>query len=163
MTSGDSGFGGESEGPLILIANDQEWAARSLESLLVSEGYRVVRAYTGGQALDRLSQSEPDLVVLDVQMPDIDGFEVCRRLRADPRFDATLPVMITTAGPAGRSQRLEAFRAGAWAFHGQPFDSEVLIGEVHSFIAAKGAADQAREASMLDPASLLPCQEPASQ
>jgi PleD family two-component response regulator len=151
VISGDSVGGGDSEGPLILIANDQEWAARSLESLLVSEGYRVIRAYTGGQTLDRLTQSAPDLVVLDVQMPDIDGFEVCRRLRADPRFDATLPVMITTAGPAGRSQRLEAFRAGAWAFHGQPLDSEVLIGEVQSFVAAKGAADQIREASMLDP------------
>jgi len=148
---GDSVTGGDSEGPLILVANDQEWAARSLESLLVSEGYRVIRAYTGGQTLERLSQSEPDLVVLDVQMPDIDGFEVCRRLRADPRFNATLPVMITTAGPAGRSQRLEAFRAGAWAFHGQPLDSEVLIGQVQSFVAAKWAADQVRDAAMLDP------------
>ncbi len=140
----------ESEGPLVLVANDQEWSARSLESLLVSEGYRVVRAYTGRQALDRMGQYAPDLVVLDVQMPDFDGFEVCRQLRADPRFGATLPVMITTAGPAGRPQRIEAYRAGAWAFHGQPLDAEVLIGQIQSFVAAKWAADQVRDQSMLD-------------
>jgi PleD family two-component response regulator len=138
------------EGPLVLVANDQEWSARSLESLLVSEGYRVVRAYTGQQTLDRLAQTSPDLVVLDVQMPDFDGFEICRQLRADPRFDATLPVMITTAGPAGRPQRIEAYRSGAWAFHGQPLDAEVMIQQIQSFVAAKWAADQVRDQSMLD-------------
>ena len=138
------------EGPLVLVANDQEWSARSLESLLVSEGYRVVRAYTGRQTLERMAQTSPDLVVLDVQMPDFDGFEICRRLRADPRFDATLPVMITTAGPAGRPQRIEAYRSGAWAFHGQPLDAEVLIEQIQSFVAAKWAADQVRDLSMLD-------------
>jgi PleD family two-component response regulator len=138
------------EGPLVLVANDQEWSARSLESLLVSEGYRVVRAYTGQQTLDRMAQTSPDLVVLDVQMPDFDGFEICRQLRADPRFDATLPVMITTAGPAGRPQRIEAYRSGAWAFHGQPLDAEVLIQQIQSFVAAKWAADQVRDQSMLD-------------
>jgi PleD family two-component response regulator len=147
---GDSTETTPPDGPLVLIANDQEWSARSLESLLVSEGYRVVRAYTGQQTLDRMAQTSPDLVVLDVQMPDFDGFEICRQLRADPRFDATLPVMITTAGPAGRPQRIEAYRSGAWAFHGQPLDAEVMIQQIQSFVAAKWAADQVRDQSMLD-------------
>jgi PleD family two-component response regulator len=136
--------------PTILIANDQEWAARSLESLLAAEGFRVVRAYTGRQALERLAQTNPHLVVLDVQMPDVDGFEVCRQLRADPRFDATLPVMITTAGPAGRAQRLEDYQAGAWAFHGQPLDAELVLGQIHAFVAAKAAAERVRESTLLD-------------
>ncbi|HET9276300.1 MAG TPA: response regulator [Gemmatimonadales bacterium] len=137
--------------PTILIANDQEWAARSLESLLAAEGFRVVRAYTGRQALERLAQTNPHLVVLDVQMPDLDGFEVCRQLRADPRYDATLPVMITTAGPAGRAQRLEAYQSGAWAFHGQPLDAELVLGQIRAFVAAKAAADRVRESALLDP------------
>ena len=87
--------------PLVLIANDQEWSARSLESILGPNGYAVVRAYTGQQALERARTSQPDLIILDAQMPDMHGFEVCRALRSDPRFSATTPIVITTSGPSG--------------------------------------------------------------
>lgn len=70
--------------PLVLIANDQEWSARSLESILTPNGYTVIRAYTGQQALDRALSARPDLVILDAQMPDLHGIEVCRLLREDP-------------------------------------------------------------------------------
>src|SRR5512143_3342513 len=99
--------------PLVLIANDQEWSARSLESILAPNGYAVLRAYTGLQALERARTARPDLVILDAQMPDIHGIEVCRQLRQDPRFSATTPILITTAGPSGRAQRLDAYKAGA--------------------------------------------------
>jgi two-component system, cell cycle response regulator len=85
--------------PLVLIANDQEWSARSLESILGPSGYSVVRAYTGQQALERARTAQPDLIILDAQMPDVHGFEVCRLLRSDPRFSATTPIVITTSGP----------------------------------------------------------------
>ena len=62
--------------PLVLIANDQEWSARSLESILGPSGYSVVRAYTGQQALERARTSQPDLIILDAQMPDMHGFDV---------------------------------------------------------------------------------------
>src|SRR3954454_25397205 len=90
--------------PLVLIANDQEWSARSLESILGPAGYAVVRAYTGQQALERARTTQPDLVILDAQLPDIHGFEVCRSLRADSRLGATTPIVITTSGPSGRTQ-----------------------------------------------------------
>ena len=93
--------------PLVLIANDQEWSARSLESILAPNGYAVLRAYTGIQALERARTARPDLVILDAQMPDVHGVDVCRELRGDPRFSATTPIIITTAGPSGRTQRLE--------------------------------------------------------
>src|ERR1043165_8135692 len=99
---------------LVLIANDQEWSARSIESILGPNGYSVVRAYTGQQALERARTSQPDIIILDAQMPDTPGFEVCRALRTDPRFSVTTPIVITTSGPSGRSQRLEAYRCGAW-------------------------------------------------
>ncbi|HSB52986.1 MAG TPA: response regulator, partial [Gemmatimonadales bacterium] len=113
--------------PLVLIANDQEWSARSLESILGPHGYSVVRAYTGQQALERARTALPDLIILDAQMPDMHGFDVCRTLRGDPRFGTTTPIVITTSGPSGRTQRLEAYRAGAWEFLGQPLDGEALL------------------------------------
>jgi diguanylate cyclase (GGDEF)-like protein len=136
--------------PLVLIANDQEWSARSLESILGPSGYSVVRAYTGQQALERVRTAQPDLIILDAQMPDVHGFEVCRQLRNDPRFSATIPIIITTSGPSGRTQRLEAYRAGAWEFLGQPVDGEALLLKLATFLQCKREVDGLRDESLLD-------------
>ena len=141
--------------PLVLIANDQEWSARSLESILGPNGFAVVRAYTGQQALERARTSQPDLIILDAQMPDMHGFEVCRSLRSDPRFSATTPIVITTSGPSGRTQRLEAYRAGAWEFLGQPLDGEALLLKLNTFLQSKREVDALREENLLDPGSGL--------
>lgn len=141
--------------PLVLIANDQEWSARSLESILGPSGYSVVRAYTGQQALERVRSAQPDIIILDAQMPDLHGFEVCRQLRSDPRFSANTPLIITTSGPSGRTQRLEAYRAGAWEFLGQPVDGEALLLKLATFLQAKREVDSLREESLLDPATGL--------
>ena len=141
--------------PLVLIANDQEWSARSLESILGPNGFAVVRAYTGQQALERARTSQPDLIILDAQMPDMHGFEVCRSLRSDPRFSATTPIVITTSGPSGRTQRLEAYRAGAWEFLGQPLDGEALLLKLNTFLQSKREVDGLREENLLDPGSGL--------
>jgi diguanylate cyclase (GGDEF)-like protein len=144
-----------SNAPLVLIANDQEWSARSLESILGPNGYAVVRAYTGQQALERARTSQPDLIILDAQMPDLHGFEVCRALRSDPRFSATTPIIITTSGPSGRTQRLEAYRAGAWEFLGQPLDGEALLLKLNTFLQSKREVDGLRDENLLDPGSGL--------
>ncbi|HSE46986.1 MAG TPA: response regulator, partial [Gemmatimonadales bacterium] len=136
--------------PLVLIANDQEWSARSLESILAPNGYAVLRAYTGIQALERARTARPDLVILDAQMPDVHGVDVCRELRSDPRFSATTPIIITTAGPSGRTQRLEAYRAGAWEFLGQPLDGEALLLKLETFLKSKLEVDQIRDENLLD-------------
>ena len=141
--------------PLVLIANDQEWSARSLESILAPNGFAVVRAYTGQQALERARSSQPDLIILDAQMPDMHGFEVCRALRSDPRFSATTPIVITASGPSGRTQRLEAYRAGAWEFLGQPLDGEALLLKLNTFLECKREVDGLREENLLDPTSGL--------
>ncbi len=139
-----------SAAPLVLIANDQEWSARSLESILGPSGYSVVRAYTGQQALERVRTTQPDIIILDAQMPDVHGFDVCRQLRSDPRFSATTPIIITTSGPSGRTQRLEAYRAGAWEFLGQPVDGEALLMKLATFLQSKREVDTLREESLLD-------------
>lgn len=139
-----------SAAPLVLIANDQEWSARSLESILGPNGYAVVRAYTGQQALERARTSQPDIIILDAQMPDMHGFEVCRSLRSDPRFSSTTPIVITTSGPSGRTQRLEAYRCGAWEFLGQPLDGEALLLRLATFLESKRQVDILREENLLD-------------
>jgi PleD family two-component response regulator len=136
--------------PLVLIANDQEWSARSIESILGPNGYSVVRAYTGQQALERARTSHPDIIILDAQMPDMHGFEVCRALRSDPRFSVTTPIVITTSGPSGRAQRLEAYRCGAWEFLGQPLDGEALLLKLATFLQSKQQVDVLREENLLD-------------
>ncbi len=136
--------------PLVLIANDQEWTARSLESILEAEGYTVLRAYTGRQAVDRALAERPDLVILDRQLPDLDGPSVCRLLRDEAALGLTLPVVITTAGPAGRTQRLEAYEAGAWEFFGQPLDAEIVSLKLRTFLQAKQHADRFRREALID-------------
>lgn len=140
---------------VVLIANDQEWSARSLDSILSPQGFAVIRAYTGQQAIDRALNSRPDLIILDAQLPDIHGMEVCRQLRADPRVGHMTPIVITTAGPSGRVQRLAAYAAGAWEFLGQPLDGEALLARLGTFLAIKREADLLREAALVDSTSGL--------
>lgn len=136
--------------PLVLIANDQEWAARSLESILGPHGYAVVRAHTGRQAIDLAQRTHPDAIVIDSGMPDIAGVEVCRLLRRDSRFSVSTPIIVTTAGPTGRADRLEAFRAGAWEYYTDPIDTDALLLKLETFIASKRELDQCHDDSLLD-------------
>lgn len=140
---------------LVLIANDHEWTARSLETILVAAGLRVVRTFTGRETLESAARDAPHLFILDQQLPDITGVEVCAALRADPRFGASTPVLITTAGPSGRQQRLAAYEAGAWEFYGQPLDGEALLHKVRVFIAARREAVAGASGALIDVATGL--------
>ena len=141
--------------PLILIANDQEWTSRAVESILGANGYRVVHAFTAAEALAVAARVSPDLVLLDQQLPDVPGTEVCRQLRADPQFGPSLPIIITTAGPSGRPQRMNAYDAGAWEFYGQPLDSEALLHKMSVYISAYGEARRLRRRALIDDATGL--------
>jgi PleD family two-component response regulator len=135
---------------LVLIANDQEWSARSIESVLSPQGFAILRAFTGQQAIDRALAARPDLILLDAQLPDIHGFDVCRRLRGEPTIGHAVPIIITTAGPSGRQQRLEASRAGAWDFLGQPLDAELMLARVEAFAQATDAMRRSREEALVE-------------
>src|SRR5688572_33254250 len=71
----------------ILVVDDTPQNVRLLEAILIPRGYAVVTASSGQQALDRVAEQLPDIVLLDIMMPGIDGHEVCRRLRTDPTTD----------------------------------------------------------------------------
>ena len=146
----EPGTTAETRARRILIANDQEWAARAVETILVAEGYEVHRVYTGRQALQRAFEILPDLVILDTQMPDLSGPEVCRQLRADSRIGLATPILLSTAGPAGRQQRVEAYQAGAWEFYGQPLDPEILLLKIRIYLDVRATAERLTEETLLD-------------
>jgi len=134
----------------VLVANDHEWTARSLETILAAEGYRVERAFTARQARERAAALRPDAFVLDVQLPDLDGMSLCRALRSEAVLGHAVPIFLTTAGPSGRAERLEAYRAGAWEFFGQPLDGETLLLKLKVYLEAKAVVEELRRDSLLD-------------
>lgn len=136
--------------PLTLIANSQEWHSRSLESILGPHGYAVLRAYTAKQAIERARSARPDLIILDTDLPDRDGFEVCREIRASAIVSPATPILITSPGHTSRQKRLDALKAGAWDFIGSALDGEELPLRLDAYIRAKREVDHAREESLLD-------------
>jgi PleD family two-component response regulator len=137
--------------PLILLANHQEWAARSLESVLGPKGFAVVRAYTGREALRLLRSARPDAVILHWDLPDISGIDLCRLIRGDPQGNPGVPIVALSAGTPSRADRLEAYKAGAWELLGEPYDVEALALKLDVLVGAKREADRLVEVGLLDP------------
>lgn len=143
----------QSAPPLVLLANDQEWSSRSLESVLGPRGFATVRAFTGRQALELVRTTRADAVVIDVGLPDISGLDVCRLLREEPTFQTGTPVILLTSGTPTRAQRLEAYGAGAWELLSEPYDIDALMLKLDLFVRAKREADRTLESGLLDPAT----------
>jgi adenylate cyclase len=118
----------------ILAVDDQPANLRLLDAVLSPRGYRVLRASSGEQALELLPSSGADLVLLDIVMPGIDGYEVCRRIRSAPET-AYLPVVMITA--SGHQEKTRAIEAGADDFVSKPFDQSELLARVASLARIK--------------------------
>jgi adenylate cyclase len=118
----------------ILAVDDQPANLRLLDAVLSPRGYRVVHATSGEQALELLSSSGVDLVLLDIVMPGIDGYEVCRRIRSAPET-TFLPVVMITA--SGHQEKKRAIEAGADDFVSKPFDQSELLARVASLARIK--------------------------
>jgi two-component system, cell cycle response regulator len=127
---------------MVVVGFEQEWAARSLESVLAPAGYAVVRAYSGSQTLDLAEVVSPDLVLVASRLPDMDGVDVCRALRTEQRVGVHVPVVLVTSGPAARDVIRAAYAAGAWAVWEQPIDGELLLLRLRSWIESKRATDR---------------------
>jgi adenylate cyclase len=120
--------------PTILVVDDVPGNIRLLEAVLTSNGYAVRSATSGPEALELVTAESPDLVLLDVQMPGMDGYEVCRRIRSDPatRF---LPVVMVTSSDA--EVRVSAMEAEADDFVTKPFNQQELLARIRSLLRIK--------------------------
>jgi len=135
--------------PLVLLANPHEWSSRSVESVLNAD-YAVVRTYTVRETLEQVRRRQPDVLMLDTSLPDLDVFSLCRVLRHDPHVTPSTPILITTSGPSTRQLRLEALRAGANEVWAQPVDAEEVGLRLEALVRAKLDADQARAEGLVD-------------
>lgn len=137
--------------PVVLIVDDQEWRARSLESLLGPAGFAVVKAYTGRQCADLARRVDPDLVITDFRLPDCSGADVSRQLRAAAVAGTGPPCMIMSADALSRAERIECLEAGVWDIATTPIDPDELLLKARTFVRVKRSCDAATERGLLDP------------
>jgi CheY-like chemotaxis protein len=130
----------------IVLADDDDVARYVTTTMLTRAGFEVVGVADGIEALEAVSASEPDIVLLDVKMPRLDGFETCRRLKAD---DATrhLPVLMLSATFLETEDRVEGLEGGADGYLTRPVEAPVLAATVRSLLRARRAEAAVRDAA----------------
>jgi class 3 adenylate cyclase/CheY-like chemotaxis protein len=129
--------------PRILIVDDTPANVHILQSRLGAHGYDIVVATDGEEALTAVATTLPDLILLDVMMPKLDGFEVCRRLRADPSLPF-IPIILVTAKTDPRDI-VEGLEAGGDEYLTKPVDQAALVARVKSMLRIKQLHDTVRE------------------
>lgn len=136
-----------SASPAVLIVEDEESILLSLEFLLRNAGCSVDCARNGEAALAALSGTPPALVLLDVMLPGIDGYELCRRIRNDPRLQQTRVILLTARGRDADIQK--GIDAGADAYLTKPFSTRELVALVQALLARpRGGAQDSTQGSM---------------
>ena len=115
-----------------VIADDEPHVLRSLEFILKKQGYRVVTATNGEEALERVKSNNPDLVFLDIQMPKMDGNTVLRKLREETQFQDLYIVMITAKGQ--EVDRLNSLESGANEYVTKPYSPRKLVSRVQEIL-----------------------------
>lgn len=118
--------------PYVLVVEDEDNIAAALEYLLLREGYRHERIALGTDAMDRIRNGQPDLVLLDVMLPGVSGYEICENIRADASLGAVKVLMMTARGSA--MERRKSLELGANGFISKPFDLKDLRAEVRRLL-----------------------------
>ena len=127
----------------ILVVDDQRANAEMMAGVLKARGYSVYTALDGQQALEQVREIHPDLVVSDILMPGIDGYDLCRRLRSAPET-ALLPVILVTSLDS-QGERIKGLEAGADDFLSKPVNWEELFARVRSLLRVKALQDELKD------------------
>jgi PleD family two-component response regulator len=136
--------------PTVLLIEDQEWTARSLESILRPAGFAVFKTYTGRQGLEVARKVNPDLVLVDLHLPDMAGIGVIEELKTLRSISASTPIAVITSGAPTQAEKIELLRAGAWDVFTSPFDPDEFSLRVMTWSKAKKEADRAKDSSLVD-------------
>jgi two-component system, OmpR family, response regulator MprA len=134
----------------LLVVEDEPDIARVLEKGLVYKGFGVTVARSGEAALSKIREGRPDLILLDVMLPDIDGFELCRRIRA--MGHTSLPILMLTARDA-QADKIAGLDCGADDYITKPFDFEELLARIRA--ALRRVGEQSSSPSKLEVADVL--------
>ena len=140
MLAGGEPDAGVSDRRLILVVEDEPALRRFLELLLLRNGYDVAVAEDGPEALVAAGRRRPDLVLLDLMLPKMDGFEVCERLRATPST-ARVPIFVVTARTTPET-RQRCLAAGADEFIPKPYDPRDLVDRIGRCLGDAGGSPQ---------------------
>ena len=122
----------------ILVIEDEDNIAIALDYLMTREGYRLERIATGAGAVDLIREQQPDLVLLDVMLPEVSGYEICQKVRQDPGLSGVKILMMTARGSA--MERRKGLAMGADGFISKPFELKELRAEVRRILAGEPAA-----------------------
>lgn len=130
----------EAQNPAVLIVDDEPWNIEVIESCLHGRGYDITRAANGEEALKAVAASPPDIVLLDVIMPGMDGYEVCRRIKEDDKTRFIPVVMVTSLDQ--KSDKVSAIQAGADDFITKPVDKAELLARTSTALRMKRYHDE---------------------
>ena len=117
----------------ILLVDDEPNILIALEFLLEQQGYVVQKAFDGQQALEKVHLFRPDIMVLDVMMPGLDGFEVARRIRSTEGFDDLRILFLTAKGTS--QDKSKGYASGGEVYLTKPFDNDDIVRMVHELVA----------------------------
>lgn len=131
-------------GALVLNVNDHEGARYMISRMLERDGYTVVEAITGGDALEKARKLAPQLVVLDIKLPDVSGMEVCRQLKSDTATQS-IKVLHTSAVFIAPEAKVQSLNSGADGYLSHPFEHEELIATVRSLLRLQEAEKKLRD------------------
>ena len=119
-------------GGRILVVEDQEDNRRILNDLLTSVGYELIEALTGEAAVDRAESDRPDLILMDIQLPGMDGYEATRRIKTNAAL-SHIPIIVVTSYALSGDEK-KAFEAGCDAYIAKPYDPRELLAKVREFL-----------------------------
>ena len=125
----------------ILIADDEPYLIRSLSYVLQREGYHVESAVDGQEAMSKIETLRPDLVFLDLMLPRLDGFQICRRVKERPDLRSIYVIILTAKGQ--QEDRRKGLQAGADAFMTKPFSPKEIIDKLRQIL---GSSDRPSDA-----------------